>query len=618
MLSPTPRWISKPATFPRNWKPGHTPTQYAYNLDHQLLQVIRPDGSTIDLGYDNAGRISILTLPSGQVSFGYHPSSGNLLTITAQDGGTLTYAYDGRLPTSETWAGTVAGSVQYTYDDNFRIISQHVNGALLAPFQYDADGLLVQAGALILHRDPATGLLTGTTLGNLEDTRTYDRFGKVQSNRTTVNGTEIFASQYVHNAVGHIMQKAEAVEGQTNIYSYGYDLAGRLIEVKRDGTAIATYHYDSNGNRLSYTSPDGTVAGTYDVQDRLTHYGTSTYTYTANGELHHKITGSETTTYTYDASGNLMGLGLPDGTQIEYVIDGRDRRVGKKVNGAFVQGWLYAGQLTPVAELDGSGTITAHFVYGTRPNVPEYMIKGGHTYRIITDHLGSPRRVIDTSSGHIVQRMDYDVFGRVAFDDNPGFQPFGFAGGLYDPDSQLTRFGARDYDAETGRWTAKDPIRFAGGNTNLYGYVLNDPVNWIDPEGLAWTDWQENIWATLEGTVEESPILKPKTSYGKNTNNDLFVALPDESLKGKRVELEVKGKIVTVDVGDVGPWNGGHTRSGKSLNDPYWDDNKRPQAECGTDLRGRKTNRAGIDISAALAKHLGMKGNVKVRWRGLP
>ena len=69
-------------------------------------------------------------------------------------------------------------------------------------------------------------------------------------------------------------------------------------------------------------------------------------------------------------------------------------------------------------------------------------------------------------------------------DTNPGFQPFGFAGGVYDRDTKLVRFGARDYDVETGRWTAKDPILFAGGDTNLYGYVLNDPVNFIDPEGL--------------------------------------------------------------------------------------------------------------------------------------
>jgi RHS repeat-associated protein len=57
------------------------------------------------------------------------------------------------------------------------------------------------------------------------------------------------------------------------------------------------------------------------------------------------------------------------------------------------------------------------------------------------------------------------------------------AGGLYDLDTGLTRFGARDYDAEGGRWTAKDPIGFAGGDTNLYAYVGNDPVNLSDSTG---------------------------------------------------------------------------------------------------------------------------------------
>ena len=61
--------------------------------------------------------------------------------------------------------------------------------------------------------------------------------------------------------------------------------------------------------------------------------------------------------------------------------------------------------------------------------------------------------------------MDYDSFGNVLQDTQPGFQPFGFAGGLYDPDTKLVRFGARDYDPRTGRWTAKDPILFAGGDT---------------------------------------------------------------------------------------------------------------------------------------------------------
>lgn len=81
--------------------------------------------------------------------------------------------------------------------------------------------------------------------------------------------------------------------------------------------------------------------------------------------------------------------------------------------------------------------------------------------------------------------MDYDGFGNVILDTNPGFQPFGFAGGLYDSQTGLVRFGVRDYDPETRRWTSKDPIGFDGGDTDLYAYCSNDPINFIDPTGEA-------------------------------------------------------------------------------------------------------------------------------------
>lgn len=138
----------------------------------------------------------------------------------------------------------------------------------------------------------------------------------------------------------------------------------------------------------------------------------------------------------------------------------------------------------PVAELNPDGSVKSRFVYATRSNVPDYLTRDGRTYRLISDVRGSPRLVIDTQDGTVAQRLDYDEFGTVTSDTNPGFQPFGYAGGLYDPDTKLIRFGARDYDPAVGRWTAKDPIDFAAGDTNLYGYVLNDPVNAIDPTGL--------------------------------------------------------------------------------------------------------------------------------------
>ena len=91
--------------------------------------------------------------------------------------------------------------------------------------------------------------------------------------------------------------------------------------------------------------------------------------------------------------------------------------------------------------------------------------------------------VIDLSNNSIAQEIDYDEYGVILSDSNPGFQPFGFAGGLTDQHTNLVRFGARDYMAAVGRWTSKDPIGFDGGSPNLYGYVVNDPINLIDITG---------------------------------------------------------------------------------------------------------------------------------------
>lgn len=486
--------LDLPATYtPPDLGSGSTATQYSYNLAHQLTGVTRPDGQTLGLIYDSAGRLDSLNTPQGQTSYTYDVTSGNLQTISSPGGVSLGYSYDGALPLNETWTGPVAGKVSRTYDNDFRVVSTSVNGSNTVNFSYDKDSLLVGAGSLTLSRNAQNGLLTGTSLGGISDSWGYNSFGEPTTYSASRNAATLYDAQYKRDKLGRITTKIETIGSATTSYGYSYDSAGRLVAVTANGNPTESYSYDANGNRLSATINGATATGSYDAQDRMLSYGATTYAYNANGDLTSKVVGGQATSYQYDVQGNLLAVGLPNGQQVSYLVDGQNRRIGRLVNGTLTQGWLYEDDLRPAAELNASGAVVSRFVYATHVNVPDYMVKNGVTYRIITDQLGSVRLVVNTSSGQVAQRIDYDSFGHVTQDTNPGFQPFGFAGGLYDPATGLVRFGARDYDAETGRWTTKDPIGFAGGDGNLYSYVSNDAVNLVDMKGEKRSNWKEIV-----------------------------------------------------------------------------------------------------------------------------
>jgi RHS repeat-associated protein len=193
---------------------------------------------------------------------------------------------------------------------------------------------------------------------------------------------------------------------------------------------------------------------------------------------------------------------LPEGTLIEYIHDPLGRRIAKKVNGTIVEKYLWQGLTRLLAVYDGTDGLIMRFEYADA-RMPVAMTMDGSTYYPTCDQVGSLRIVAD-ASGNVVKRMDYDSFGNILNDTNPSFRvPLGFAGGLHDPDTGLVRFGYRDYDPDTGRWTAKDPIGFAGRDTDLYGYCLSDPVNWVDTEGLApnWVSPLGTVIGVTGGTI---------------------------------------------------------------------------------------------------------------------
>jgi len=462
---------------------GRISTTYAYDADHALISVTRPDGGVVTAVYEGGGRLAAITDDRGSRTISYDPATGNVSSITGTDGGQLSYLYDGSLLRRTTWSGVVAGTIDSTYDANFSLASVSVNGGNATSFQYDADGLLTQAGNLALSYDAQNALLTGTNLGAVSTSTTFNAFGEPIVASTSANGTPLWGAQYARDRLGRISVKTETIAGAPDTYAYSYDPSGRLTDVQLNGQPLAHYSFDANGNRTSTVQGTTTTLAAYDAQDRLLQRGDTTYAYTANGDLASKSQNGSTVTFAYDSLGNLVTVTDASGIRTDYIMDGQNRRVGKKINGVLVQGFLWQDQLKIAAELDGGGNVMTSFVYATHDNVPDYMVKNGAYYNIVTDQLASPRLVVNATTGEIAQRLDYDAWGSVVLDTNPGFQPFGFAGGLYDSRTGLVRFGARDYDPQTGRWTTKDPTLFGGISTNLYTYGFDDPVNMVDRDG---------------------------------------------------------------------------------------------------------------------------------------
>lgn len=548
---------------------GANVTAYAYDKDGRLIVVSRPDGTTVSLSYDAAGRLQSTTLPTGTIALGYSPTSGKLISINGPYGINVAQSYDGALNIGSAWTGSVTGSVTRTFDSSFRLASETVNGGNTVSFSYDSDSLLTGVGGLSLAYDAASSELTTAALGVVSDSRIYDAFGRVKTYTAESGSTMLYSATYGRDALGRISQTTEAIQGATTVTAYTYDHVGRLASVTLNGATIRSYVYDVNGNRTSVTSgASESIAGAYDLQDRLTTYGSMTYSFAPGGELQSKLdtATAQRTTYSFDALGNLTRVVLADGRAIDYLIDGAHRRVGKKINGTLVKTWLYADQLRPVAELDASGTVISRFVYGTRGNVPEYMIRGGVAYRFITDQEGSLRLVVDSTNGSVVERIDRDEFGNVSSDSNPGFQPFGFAGGLYDSDTGLVRLGARDYDPVTGRWVIRDPVLFRGGQTNLYVYVGSDPVNASDPLGLYTYDQQATqsiLDAALAGYSDQSSTTTALITALYNNSSVPWGPTGSYDFKYITAEdyFDVPG-VGVLDAGDFGNYFAGYVNMG--------------------------------------------------------
>jgi RHS repeat-associated protein len=449
--------------------------RYAYDKDRRLHSILFPSGRQITNTYAN-GHLNATTTPEGTTSYTHNCSS--FLQEATKGTEMLTYAYDGSLLETDTRRGLLNETIGYTYNSDFRTASISYAGGSES-LSYDNDGLLTGVGSFAITRNAVNGLPESVADGTLSVAHTISGYGERDGVSYAVGGSNTYSYTLTRDLAGKIVQKEETVAGASNTCDYAYDDNGRLTVVRKNGVVTESYAYDANGNRLS----DSSRAYSYSNEDHIIAAGSDTYQFDADGFLIRKSTSAGTMTINYSSRGELLSATQPGGTAITYDHDPLGRRIAKRVNGIVTEKYLWKDAITLLAVYDGSDTLLMRFHYADG-RLPVSMTKAGDVYYLIYDQIGTLRAVADPS-GAIVKQIDYDSFGSIIADTNPAFAvPFGFAGGLHDRDTGLVRFGARDYDPAIGRWTAKDPIDFAGGDANLYGYVGNDPVNRIDPLGL--------------------------------------------------------------------------------------------------------------------------------------
>ena len=437
-----------------------------------------------------SGQLGAVLIQSGEID----DSDEILQPLVASGTATISFQYDGRLVTRQSVnmasddGDDLSASFAYTYDSSVRLSSRTLTiddgkQSTLA-YQYDRANRITRFGNIVVdYSQPGVQSLTDS---RFRYKTTFDGHGKIKERTVTVNGKSVYSMKLEYGKHLRIRSKSLSFGvGDSTTYEYNYDVDGQLVGVVKDGTTTERYLYDANGNRISWTANEASYSATYNDVDQLTGFsGKNHYDVDEDGFLTRK----RDLSYSYSSQGELTSIVdlLTGGAIGLYVYDGLNRRVvsTSKTTGRVTK-YLYG-------DMSNQHRVT-HVVTATKELISLHYDLTGHLiafdrdaqrYYVAADQVGTPWAVID-SSGAIVKRLCYTAYGVVLSDTNSAVDSLlGFAGGLKDSVADLVHFAYRDYDAETGRWTARDPSLFTANQPNLYQYVFNDPVNFLDPLGL--------------------------------------------------------------------------------------------------------------------------------------
>ncbi len=504
---------------------GNTTTR-SYDSVSRLIAQTDPLGKTTRFSYDLLNQLVQLQDPlNGRTTFGYDPN-GNLLTVTDARGNTLTHEYDvmdhlsrrvDPLGKEETFSYDGMGNLTGTTDRKHqattftsdaldrRIRTEYADGAV-ATFQYDAGGRLLVADdtqdphrPITLAYDPLDRLLSETTTRGTVS-YAYDTLGR--RTQMLVGGQTPVA--YAYDANSRLTGLTQADQAVTLGYDaanrrtlltlpnavsteYQYDLASRLTALiyrnALGNLGDLQYIYDANGNRTAIGGsfarsllPEAVPAAAYDAANRQLTFGSTSLTFDDTGNLASLTSGGQTSMYSWDTRNRLTAISGPS-LGASFAYDALGRRAVKTLNGQTTR-FQYDG-LDATAE-DGPTGLVA-YLRGLAIDETLTRTDSTGTTAFLADALGSSVGLAD-STGALTTAYTYAPFGDTAASGTPSANPFQFTGRENDG-TGLYYFRARYYDPLRSRFVSEDPAGRIGEN-NLFAYVRNAPLSYIDSLGL--------------------------------------------------------------------------------------------------------------------------------------